>query len=60
VQGYAIEPLASLTFDVSNAAGIFTNQTGYVAGEAYDTNLLEFTTNYFQCYDVPLTTGRTP
>jgi hypothetical protein len=57
VQGYAIEPLASLTFDVSNAAGIFTNQTGYLAGEAYDTNLLAFTTTYFQCYDVPLTNG---
>ena len=57
VQGYADLPLNSLTFDVSNAAAIFTNQTGYVTGQFYDTNLMEFTTNYFQCYDVPLALG---
>ncbi|HEX7618587.1 MAG TPA: LamG-like jellyroll fold domain-containing protein, partial [Verrucomicrobiae bacterium] len=57
VRGFADEQLSSLTFDVSNAAGIFTNQTGYVTGAFYDTNLTAFTTNYFQCYDVPLTNG---
>ena len=57
VRGFVNKQLTSLTFDVSNAAGIFTNQTGFVTGEFYDTNLQEFTTNYFQCYDVPLTNG---
>ncbi|MEI7533958.1 MAG: alpha/beta hydrolase [Verrucomicrobiae bacterium] len=57
VQGFASEPLASITYDISNAAGIFTNLTGYVTGQNYDTNLLAFTTNYFQCYDIPLTSG---
>jgi hypothetical protein len=57
LQGYASMALTSLTFDVSNAAGIFTNQTGYVTSEFWDTNLLAFTTNYFQCYDVALTNG---
>jgi hypothetical protein len=57
VQGFANEPLGSLTFGVSNAAGIITNQTGFVTGAFYDTNLTAFTTNYFQCYDVPLTNG---
>ncbi len=57
LQGFANEALSSLTFDVSNAAGVFTNQTGYVTGKFYDTNLLEFTTTYFQCYDVPLLNG---
>jgi hypothetical protein len=56
LQGYAGESLDSVTFDVSNAAGIFTNQTGYVTSQFYDTNLLEFTTNDFQCY-VVLTNG---
>jgi hypothetical protein len=57
LQGYANETLGSLTFDVSNAAGIFTNQTGCLTGQFYDTNLIQFTTNYFQCYDVALTNG---
>jgi hypothetical protein len=57
VQGFANENLSSLTYDVSNAAGIFTNQTGYVTDEFWDTNLSAFTTNYFQCYDVGLTNG---
>ncbi|MGD0207197.1 MAG: hypothetical protein ABSC89_06295 [Verrucomicrobiota bacterium] len=57
VQGFANEALSHVTFDVSNATGIFTNQTGYITSQYYDANLLTFTTNYFQCYDVPLTNG---
>ena len=57
LQGYANEALGRLTFDVSNAAGIFTNQTGYTADGFYDTNLLAFTTDYFQCYDLRFTNG---
>jgi len=57
VQGYANEALSRLTFDVSNATGIQTNRTGYITSQYYDANLLTFTTNYFQCYDVPLTNG---
>jgi hypothetical protein len=57
IQGYAGEPLSQIT--LKNAAGVFTNQTGYgyVTNQFFDTNLLAFTTNYFQCYDVPLTNG---
>jgi hypothetical protein len=57
VQGFANESLSNLTYDLSNAAGIFTNQAGYFSGQSYDTNLLTYTSNYFQCYDVPLTNG---
>ena len=57
LQGYVNESLSHLTFDVSNAMGIFTNQTGCLTGQFYDTNLLAYTTNYFQCYDVRLTNG---
>jgi hypothetical protein len=57
VQGFADETLSNLTFDVSNAAGIFTNQTGYLTSQFYDMSLLAFTTNYFQCYDINLTNG---
>ena len=54
MQGCANESLSSLTYDVSNAAGVWTNQTGYVTGQFCDTTLLAITTNYFQCYNVVL------
>jgi hypothetical protein len=57
VQGFASKPLASLTFDVSNASGIFTNQTGCITSQYCDTNLEMVTTNYFQCYDVGVASG---
>jgi hypothetical protein len=57
LQGYVNESLGKLTFDVSNAVGVVTNQQGYWQPVFYDTNLLEFTTNTFQCYDIPLTNG---
>jgi alpha-tubulin suppressor-like RCC1 family protein len=57
LQGYANESLNRLTYDVSNAAGIWTNRTGYTTEQFYDTNLLTFTTNYFQCYNVAVVNG---
>jgi hypothetical protein len=57
LQGFASEGLSNLTFDVSNAMGVLADQPGFLAGQFYDTNLLEFTTNYFQCYDIALTNG---
>jgi hypothetical protein len=57
LQGLVSKSLSKLTFDVSNATGIFTNLQGYWQPMFYDTNLLEFTTNSFQCYDILLTNG---
>ena len=57
LQGLVNENLSALTYDVSNAAGIFTNQAGGWQAATYDTNLLQFTTNAFQCYDLALTNG---
>ena len=57
LQGYASGQLASLTYDVSNAGGTVSNQTGYVTGWFIDTNLQALTGNSFQCYDVALTNG---
>ena len=57
LQGVANEELSSLTFDVSNATGVVTGQPGYWWPSFYDTNVLAFTTNNFQCYDIPLTNG---
>src|SRR5262249_4143794 len=44
-------------YDISNAIVVITNQQGFVKDSYYDTNRLEFTTNYFQCYDLELTNG---
>lgn len=57
IQGLVNEALSRLTYDVSNATGIFTNLTGYTTEVFYDTNQLAFTTNSFQCYDIALTTN---
>jgi hypothetical protein len=55
--GYSSEALARISYDLSNAAGTVTNQPVLIEGQFYDTNTAEFTTNYFQGYDVPLTNG---
>ncbi|SPE59600.1 exported hypothetical protein [Verrucomicrobia bacterium] len=57
VQGYSTEPLAKLSFDLANGAGSLTNQPGFVLHQAINTNLLKFTTNWFQCYDLALALG---
>ena len=57
VQGYSTEPLSSIYFDVTNAAGNFTNQQGFVTAQSFDTNTFASTTNWFQCFDVELTNG---
>lgn len=55
--GYSPEALQSLSYDLTNATGLVTNQQMLVTGQYYDLNTTEFTTNYFQAYDVALTNG---
>src|SRR5665213_2824317 len=55
LKGNAGEPIASLSYDISNALGVVTNQNAFVTDQYFDPVLLDFTTNYFQCYDIPLT-----
>ena len=57
LQGYSALPLAGVTFDVSNAVSFVTNQLGSIIGHTVDTNTSSYTTDYFQCYDIPLTNG---
>jgi hypothetical protein len=57
VQGFSPEKLESVSCDVSNATGLTTNLSAGVTDQCYDTNTWEFTTNYFECLDVPLTNG---
>ncbi|MCL4790257.1 MAG: hypothetical protein KJ070_26325, partial [Verrucomicrobia bacterium] len=57
LRGLANEPLASLAYDLTNAAGLLTNESAFVVDQYFDTNQFDFTTNYFQAYDVELTNG---
>jgi hypothetical protein len=57
LKGFADESLASLNFDVSNATGVLTNQTGVLTGSYYDNNLSTYTTNYFTCPGIILGDG---
>jgi len=57
LQGFANKPLVSLSYDISNAFGLATNLDAFVTDQAFDTNQFDFTTNYFQAYDVPLATN---
>ena len=57
LQGFSLEPLTSVRYDVTNAAGTLTGLEGYTTRQWFDTNLLAFTTNWFECLDIPLTNG---
>jgi hypothetical protein len=58
LQGSATKPLASLSYNISNALGMVSSIAGQVTDVAgYDPVYCKYMTNYFQCYDVPLTTN---
>jgi hypothetical protein len=57
LQGYCPEALLTITYDLTNAAGLVTQQPVLVRDQFYDTNTFEFTTNTFQAFEVPLTNG---
>ncbi len=57
LQGYSPESLDSISYDLTNATGLVTNQQVLVLNQIYDTNTREFTTNTFQAFDLPLTNG---
>lgn len=55
--GNANEPLSVLTYNLTNSAGAWTNLPAYVVDQEMDTNAFDFSTNYFQAYDIPLVTN---
>lgn len=57
LKGYSPEQLGGLSYDLSNAFQTITDQFGGVTSQFYDTNSRAFTTNYFECLDIPLTNG---
>lgn len=57
LQGLVSGMVSKLTFNISNTAGITTNQQGYWTPVAFDPNTDNFTTNSFECYDIHLAGG---
>ena len=57
VKGYASQPLNGVTFDVSNSAGLFANQPGFLTGQFYNTNLQAYTTDNFESSSLTLASG---
>src|SRR5665213_807381 len=55
--GFCPEPLDSISYDLTNALGLVTNQDAGITSQHYDTNTWDFTTNYFEALDIPLTNG---
>ena len=57
LMGYASEQLSARSYDLTNALGLVTNNNLAVTGTFFDASNFSFSTNYFQCYDVPLEVG---
>jgi len=57
LQGYVSETTQIFTYDLTNSAGTLNGQPVYLTGVYQDTNIWQFTTNYFQAYDVVLVEG---
>jgi|GEM_PF-3319795 len=57
VKGEGNEELGDVTFSISNSVQVSTLQQGFVLQRFFDTNQWDFTTNYFQCFDLHLAAG---
>ena len=57
IQGYSPEALSQISYDLTNAAGVISNQPVLILNQYYDPASAEYTTNTFQAFDVFLTNG---
>jgi hypothetical protein len=57
LEGYSTEPVAWVRYDLNNEAGAWTDLEGYVVDKAIDPDSFEVSTNWFACFDIPLTNG---
>lgn len=59
LKGYSSDPVRNIRYDVINQNSEITssNEQGFVNDQYYDQTLARYTTNYFTCYDVPLSPG---
>jgi hypothetical protein len=57
LKGHSSEALARISYDITNTAGLITNQQVLITSQTPGTNAWEFTTTDFQAFDVLLTSG---
>lgn len=57
LKGFSPLPLADIRYTISNAVSVLTNQQGSITQSIIDTNTLQYTTDFFQCYDIRLAEG---
>ena len=57
LQGYATKALSAVSYDLSNALGVVSDQPGFVTLAYFDPAVWGYTTNWIQCYDIDLTNG---
>ncbi len=57
LQGYSVEALSGINYDMSNAVVVVTNQDVLILDQSYDATIWEFTTTTFEAFNVPLTNG---
>ena len=55
--GCSPEALSRISYDLTNAVGLVTNQQVFVLDQSFDANSREFTTTTFQGFDIPLANG---
>jgi hypothetical protein len=53
----SLEQLSCISYDLTNANGLVTNEPVFITDQNFSTNTWESTTNVFQGFDVPLTNG---
>jgi hypothetical protein len=57
LQGYSLENLTRISYDLNNSNGFESNLQAFVTTRYFDTNNLEYTTNGFECFNVPMAIG---
>jgi hypothetical protein len=57
LRGNGDEPLSAIKYDLVNSTETLANQDGFVVDQFWDEEVPDFTTNFFQCYDVALAEG---
>ncbi len=57
LQGYSPKVLSAISYDLTNANGQVTNQPIFITSQTFSTNTWEYTTNFFEGFDILLTNG---
>ncbi len=58
LKGYSPLPLAGVRYDISNALEVATNLSGSIYNSYLDFKTSQYTTDFFQCYDIHLSEGQ--